>query len=260
MERTPAATGKERGLRKLLPLQAKTLVDQVVDAIVEATATGVFLPGDRVVEAEVARSLNVSRVPVREALRILESQGIVINERYRGMRLMNVSPGRLEETLKVRLALETLAMQEVLAAIGKDPSVLAPLEDVVERLHAAVRRKDSYGVAQLDTDFHRTLCRLSGNDVLLHMWEPLSRQLTIIFGISLFEKEPEAIAAEHDELLAGLKAGNDERVLELLKAHILDYTRVIDYEALVSARKKTARKRGKADGSAAPRATAQEAS
>jgi DNA-binding GntR family transcriptional regulator len=59
---------------------------QVVDAIVEATATGVFLPGDRIVEAEVARALNVSRIPVREALRILESQGIVVNERYRGMR------------------------------------------------------------------------------------------------------------------------------------------------------------------------------
>ena len=55
---------------KLQPLAAKTLVDQVVEAIVEATATGVYLPGDRIVEAEVARALNVSRVPVREALSV----------------------------------------------------------------------------------------------------------------------------------------------------------------------------------------------
>ena len=237
----------KRELRKLLPLQAKTLVDQVVDAIVEATATGVFLPGDRVVEAEVARALNVSRVPVREALRILESQGIVINERYRGMRLMDVSIDRLEKTLKVRMALEALALREVLQAVKKDPSVLAPLEDVVDRFHKAVHDNDFYGIAQLDTEFHRTLCRLSGNDVLLHMWEPLSRQLTIIFGLAALKKELSALADEHDDLLAGIKAGKDEEVLELLKTHILDYTRSLDYEGVVSAqrseRKKTPRKK-----------------
>ena len=67
------------GLKAIAPLSVKTLVDQVVDAIVEATALGVFLPGDRIVEAEIARSLNVSRIPVREALRLLESQGVVVS-------------------------------------------------------------------------------------------------------------------------------------------------------------------------------------
>jgi DNA-binding GntR family transcriptional regulator len=86
---------------------AKSLVEQVVDAIVEAAAKGVFLPGDRLVEAELARSLNVSRIPVREALRLLESQGVVVSERYRGMSLMSVDIERLEKILKVRLALES---------------------------------------------------------------------------------------------------------------------------------------------------------
>ena len=90
----------------------KTLVEQVVDRIVEAAARGIFLPGDRVVEAEVARRLQVSRVPVREALRLLESQGIVENIPYRGMRLMDVSVARLEKVLKVRLVLEQLAAEE----------------------------------------------------------------------------------------------------------------------------------------------------
>ena len=54
--------------RELEPLTPKTLVDQAVEAIIQAAATGVFLPGDRVIEAEVARRLNVSRVPIREAL------------------------------------------------------------------------------------------------------------------------------------------------------------------------------------------------
>lgn len=226
-----------RSLPKLAPLETRTLVDQVVDAIVEATATGVFLPGDRVVEAEVARSLNVSRVPVREALRILESQGVVVNTRYRGMRLMDISDDRLEKILKVRTALETLAVQEILERMKDDPSVIAPLEATVRELHEAVRRGDPYGVARLDTEFHRTLCRLSGNDVLLHMWEPLARQLTIIFGLSTLQKELDLIVKEHDELLEKLKAGDAEQVVQLVKVHILDYTRALDYEGLVEARR-----------------------
>lgn len=231
------ASPRKGTLPKLLPLETRTLVDQVVDAIVEATATGVFLPGDRVVEAEVARSLNVSRVPVREALRILESQGIVVNARYRGMRLMDVSIDRLEKILKVRTALETLAAQEVLAAREADPSILEPLEAVVRELHAAAERGDSYGVARLDTDFHRTLCRLSGNDVLLHMWEPLSRQLTIIFGLSTLQKDLRLIVEEHDELLDKLKAGDANGLIALMKVHILDYSRALDYEGLVKTRR-----------------------
>ncbi len=239
-------------MKKLVPLQAKTLVDQVVDAIVEATATGVFLPGDRIVEAEVARSLSVSRVPVREALRILESQGIVVNERYRGMRLMDVSVDRLEKILKVRTALETLAVQEVLQAKQEHPDILAPLEEIMERLHEAVRKEDPYGVASLDTEFHRTLCRLSGNDVLVRMWEPLSRQLTIIFGLSTLQKNLDVIVQEHDELLTGLKAGNSAQIVELVRVHILDYSRALDYEGLVTARR-SERKKISADEAPAPR-------
>jgi DNA-binding GntR family transcriptional regulator len=240
------STRNANRLPKLLPLESKTLVDQVVDAIVEATATGAFLPGDRIIEAELARELNVSRIPIREALRILESQGIVVNTRYRGMRLMDVSVDRLEKILKVRLALETLAAREVLEARKTDPAVLAPLDHVVEELHKAADNSDSYRVARLDTEFHRTLCKLSGNDVLLQLWEPLSRQLTIIFGLSTLQKGLETIVEEHDNLLASLKAG-DLRILEhVMKVHILDYTQALDYEGFVETLRELEKRRSPA--------------
>lgn len=248
MRLQPTNSSGKDGLKKLLPLQVKTLVDQVVDAIVEATATGVFLPGDRIVEAEVARAFNVSRVPVREALRILESQGIVVNERYRGMRLMDVSVDRLEKILKVRTALETLAVEELLDARQHDPDILAPLEEVIDKLHEAVREGDSYGVASLDTEFHRTLCRLSGNDVLLRMWEPLARQLTIIFGLSTLQKDLDMIAKEHDQLLNVLRAGDRAQIVELIRVHILDYSRALDYEGLVKAHRSERQKSGAGKG------------
>ncbi len=221
-------------LSRLAPLAARTLVDQVVDAIVEATARGVFLPGDRIVEAEVARALNVSRIPVREALRLLESQSVVVSERYRGMRLMSVDIEGLEKILKVRLVLEQLAGAEAMPRIRKDPGVLAPLEAVLSDMHDAARDGDDLQVATLDTAFHRCLCELSDNEALVRSWEPLARQLTIIFGLATRRKTLTSIVAEHDDVIVALRSGDRPTFDRLMEVHILEYTRAVDYEALVA--------------------------
>jgi DNA-binding GntR family transcriptional regulator len=221
------------GMTRLAPLEARTLVDQVVDAIVEATARGVFLPGDRIVEAEVARALNVSRIPVREALRLLESQSVVVSERYRGMRLMSVDIEGLEKILKVRLALEKLAGSEAIGRAAGDAAVLEPLSQILARMHAAADAENAFSVATLDTEFHRCLCQISGNEVLVRTWEPLSRQLTIIFGLATLKKPLKCIVAEHDDVVAALKAGDRAEFDRLIEVHILEYTRAVDYEALV---------------------------
>jgi len=216
------------------PLNGRTtLVEQVVDRIVEAAARGVFLPGDRVVEAEVARRLEVSRVPVREALRLLESQGIVINMPYRGMRLMDVSVERLEKVLKVRLALEQLAAEEARLALRKEPGIIEPLVETADLMMAAARRGDRYEIARLDTIFHRQLCSLTGNDVLLRTWEPLSLQLTIIFGLSAMQKDLIPIAAEHTEIIEALRSQDPARLADLMRVHIVDYTRALDHEGFI---------------------------
>lgn len=222
-----------QGLKKLAPLEAKTLVDQVVDAIVEATARGEFLPGDRIVEAEVARSLNVSRIPVREAMRLLESQSVLVSERYRGMRLMSVDIHGLEKILKVRLALEQLAGAETMRRISTGDADIGPLEETLKQMHAAADAEDSFGVAKLDTDFHRCLCQLSGNEALVRSWEPLSRQLTIIFGLSTLQKPLKSIVAEHDDVVDSLRKGDRAEFDRLMEVHILEYTQAIDYEDLV---------------------------
>lgn len=221
------------GRPTLRPLAPRTLVDQVVDAIVRGAAEGHFLPGDRLVEAEVARALGVSRVPVREALRLLESQGIVVNIPYRGMRLMDVSRERIEKILEVRVVLEKLAAEKVLARRVDDPGITKELGEIVAVMRAAAARDDGYGVATADTAFHRELCRQSDNEPLLRAWEPLARQLTIIFGLSTLQKHSDSIVDEHVELLAAIDAGDAARVLRLIEVHILDYTRALDYAGFV---------------------------
>ena len=122
------SVGAKPGWQQLSPL---TLVDRAADAIIAGAAAGVVLPGDRIVEAEVARSLGISRVPVREALRVLESQGLVVNERYKGVRLMPVTPERLGQVLDVRVALEKTAVRTWLAQ-DKTAAALDRLSRCVE--------------------------------------------------------------------------------------------------------------------------------
>ena len=156
------------GWEKLRP---RTLVDQAMEAIIAGASRGLILPGDRIVETEIATALGISRVPVREALRLLESQGLVVSEPYKGIRLMPVTQARLEQATEVRLALEVTAARRA-RKLGRHR------DDGRQRLAARLRalelmaaRGDAYGCARADTDFHRELCELSGNAVLCRMWE-----------------------------------------------------------------------------------------
>lgn len=206
-----------------------TLVEQVVEAIVRAAAMGDFLPGDRVVEAELARRFNVSRVPVREALRILESQGIVVSTLYRGVRMMEVDPARLQGILEVRIALESLAIRIVLDQ-GSEARlrVLAELDAVIEQMRVECARGNSYEMARLDTEFHRTLCRASGNAALLAAWEPLARQLTIIFGLATMHKPLRSVITEHEELRASIASSDLDATASILRAHMVYEPELMD--------------------------------
>ena len=90
---------------------------------------------------------NVSRVPVSEARRLLESQGIVVSMPYRGMRLIEVSADGLRKILEVRLALETLAAFMLREACLEDPQILAPLDAISAELQVAAIERDRFGIA-----------------------------------------------------------------------------------------------------------------
>jgi DNA-binding GntR family transcriptional regulator len=218
-----------------------TLVDRAADAIIAGAAAGVVLPGDRIVEAEVARSLGISRVPVREALRVLESQGLVVNERYKGVRLMPVTPERLGQVLDVRVALEKTAVRTWLAE-DKTVAALDRLSRCIEDMERVSHDPDAYNFANADTAFHRELCRLSGNDVLCTMWEQLARQLTILVGLSTLRKSKREIVAEHRALIDVLSVGRIRDIEQALEEHILTQNAEIDFERLIAEQRARASK------------------
>ena len=216
----------------------RTLVETVLDAIVAGAARGDILPGDRIVETDIATELKVSRVPVREALRLLESQGLVVSAPFKGVRLSPVTRERLDQLNEVRVALEKSAASRAVVLGRNKGGTLAALERRTEALARMAARKDAYGLASADAAFHRELCRLSGNDVLCAMWEMLARQLTVIVGLSTFTKPMQAIVEEHRMLLDTFREGRLPDLDRALEEHIRIQNDVLDFVAIIEERRR----------------------
>lgn len=223
-------------VRKLAPVQPRTMVEQAAEAVVAAAARGAFLPGDRLVEAEIARDLGISRVPVREALRLLESQGIVVSTPYKGMRLMQVTNQGVAEMMRVRLALEALAVKEILAAGGGEARIAAA-RTAATVYEAQLAGGDLAAIANADMVVHAEICRASGNAVLHGLWLGLARQLTVIWGLGQGGRAAQEVAAEHRRLLDALAQGDAKGAQAALAAHLAWHER-FDFEGVIEARRK----------------------
>lgn len=220
-----------------IKLQPRTLVHQVIDALVAGASEGLILPGDRIIEADLAEQLGVSRVPVREALRVLESQGVVVNEPYKGIRLTPVTPERIDQLIEVRVALETTAATRAIRLKRNDGPHLAELESIVHEMEAMAARNEVFRFATADTTFHRTLCSYAGNAVLSDMWEMLARQMTIIFGLSALGKPMTAIVEEHRELIRVFRTGKVADMARAISDHIDVEIHKVDLEKIIAERR-----------------------
>ena len=219
------------------PARPRTLVDHAVDAVLSAASRGLILPGDRLTEPDLALHLNMSRVPIREALRVLESQGVVVSEPYKGIRLMEVTPERLAHLIDVRVPLEMLACRRAIEAGRNGHRQIAALGGAIAELDLMRQRDDVFGFASADTAFHRCLIGFAGNVVLSMLWESIARQLTVIFGLSTMGKPMATIVDEHRRLTAVFAAGDLAAMDREIEDHIRVQTFDVNYEAVVANRR-----------------------
>lgn len=197
----------------------KTLAEQTADAIVRAAAEGRLKAGERLMEAELARDLHISRVPVREALRLLESQGVVVNEPYRGIYLFESDDASLAQLLSVRMVLEEHAIAVAMPAIAADPARLHPFEDALSQMKDAVRRRDIYAVAMADMQFHRAIYLATGNQTLVDIWGLLARKLMIVVGLRMYESFHDDVYDSHAALLELVRVGDLAGFVKALRPH-----------------------------------------
>lgn len=197
------------------PLPAEVpLRDVVREEIRRRIAEGTWRPGTRLVERDLAEEFAVSRVPVREALRMLQSEGFVAPA-GRGMVVRALSRSDVEDLFDLREALEVLAAR--LAAERADDAGLAELRRVLDEGRDALAAGDHDRTGTANTAFHETLVRLSGNAALGPLLEPLTGRLRWLFRQTL---DPERVYTEHQQLFAALSARDAEQAAAVALAHV----------------------------------------
>jgi DNA-binding GntR family transcriptional regulator len=202
--------------------RSPSLAEQAADAIVMGVSAGALKPGQRLVETELASLLNMSRVPLREALKILEAQGIVESIPHRGTRIATFEEARVTQICEARVALERLALRDAAVVYKANPALLAVLDQIIAVMERAADRLEWLDVSKADLSFHREMCRASGNNIVQTLWEALARHVFIIFGHEIRDERDAAVMGPQHRLLRNLLAKGDSATLDSeIEHHIM---------------------------------------
>ena len=199
-----------------------SLSEQAADAIVTGISAGALKPGQRLYETELASLLSISRVPLREALKILESQGIVESIPHRGTHIASFDDQRVNQICESRIALEQIALSTAAPIYQADPSLFANIDRIIASMELSAERLEWIEVSKADLSFHREICRVSGNEIVQILWETLARHVFIIFGHEIRdERDAQVMAPQHRRLRDLLAAGDVQALREEIEWHIL---------------------------------------
>jgi DNA-binding GntR family transcriptional regulator len=203
-----------------MPVQRRPLKDQVRQQILERILKGRYLPGQRLREVALAEELNTSPIPVREALRELESLRIVESEPYKGVRVRQVTPNELVEAYELRAVLESYAAEKAGSTFKQNSH---GLRKRYLAMLAAARAKDIEAYTRQDLPFHRLIVEAAKNAFLLRAWDALGFEIRTRIFLASKEFDMEQIAQLHEPILAALERGETERAAQLLREHSLGF-------------------------------------
>jgi DNA-binding GntR family transcriptional regulator len=201
------------------PLSARALTDLVAEELTRAILGGVFQPGERLVERDLAERFAVSKTPVREALRDLSSRGLLVSRHYRGTEVVPVDEQMMREIYEVRAALEPEAIR--LATPHHDAESCAALRRVLNQAATAAQTGDLVELSVANRLFHSLLYAPCPNARLKGLIEALRDQVALITvsgwrQSSTWEDE----AREHSSIVDAVEQRDAKAAAARLRAHI----------------------------------------
>ncbi len=203
-------------------LQSHSLTTLVRHELERRILSGELEPGAKLNEEGIAGTLNVSRGPVREAFRALESAGLVRTEKNRGVFVREVSVDDADEIYEVRAGLDELIGRLLAARI--QPAHVAELRELLKKMQKAARARSVEDYYPLNVGFHDRLAELTGNRTLLAHYRRLVNEL------HLYRRETLARGAdsfpistrEHSAIVEALARGDGDRAGKLMYEHAME--------------------------------------
>lgn len=201
-------------MNEYLPLR-----DVVFNTLRQAILKGELAPGERLMEIQLAEKLGVSRTPIREAIRKLELEGLVLMIPRKGAEVAKISEKSLRDVLEVRRSLEELAIELACHRMSEDN--MRELEEVQSRFREAISRGEAMAIAETDEHYHDIIYHGTGNEKLVQMLNNLREQM-YRYRLEYIKDEDkrQILLVEHEHILKAIKNRNIAEAKHAAREHI----------------------------------------
>ncbi|MBQ8184649.1 MAG: GntR family transcriptional regulator [Lachnospiraceae bacterium] len=206
--------GLNTTINEYLPLR-----DVVFQTLRQAILKGELEPGERLMEIHLAKRLGVSRTPIREAIRKLELEGLVVMIPRRGAVVASITEKDMRDVLQVRKTLEVMAVEVACGSMNDED--MKKLQEACETFSKSLTTQDAVRMAQADMGFHEIIYGATGNQKLIGILSNLREQM---FRYRLeYLKDPdsyERVEKEHNRICRGICEKDKDRACQAMREHI----------------------------------------
>jgi DNA-binding GntR family transcriptional regulator len=189
----------------------------IAESIAEQIITGELKPGDKLVESTYAKEYGTSRAPIREALYLLMTEGLIVRIPRKGAVVKGYSERDIYDILEIRMMLETLALKRI-AEFGIVPAIFEKMEALIPQMEDALHDHKRY--AELNRQFHQFIIEMSKSEIIKNMYSRLEIPLLSLQRISFLEEgNIQKSLDEHKVILLHLRRGEYNQASDMLEKH-----------------------------------------
>lgn len=228
--RTPAPdvvpVARNANVARILPIKRQTLTGMTADALRERILHGAYPEGEPLRQDAIAEDLGVSRIPVREALRQLEAEGLVTFNPHRGAVVSTLSLQEIEELFELRALIELDLFRRAIPRI--QPEDVTRAKEILDAYETALRNGDVAAWGEMNWQFHSTLFAPADRPFTLSVAQKLHQQCDRYLRMQLALTHGELRAnEEHRAILAAVRKRDPKRAGDILRDHILGAGRAL---------------------------------
>ena len=195
----------------------KTKKDFVVEIVREAILSGTLKPGERLAQDGLANHLEVSSTPVREALRQLETEGLIEHVPHKGARVAELSADVIQEVYMIRGVLEALATRLAVPNLG--PDELRELEELHQQMADLLRGNALEQLGDVNRQFHMTLYKASGCRILYDLITNLWTRIPWSDGWTVVPGRGQEVLQEHDQIITAVRKRDPDLAADMTREH-----------------------------------------
>lgn len=202
------------------------LRERIADILRELIVEGQLKPGEAIIEMELASRLGVSRAPLREALQILNTEGLIEIVPYHKTTVRKLTRRDITELYSLRSALEGFALRQIIKQ--GNPEAVKKLQALYDEMVATADAGEAALASKLDHEFHTAIIRLSNHNLLNQMWNNVSQRVRQVLALrDMRRTDIRKIARSHKVLIDAIVEGDPHKAEDLVDAHIMDASALI---------------------------------